>query len=251
VKKYLQRYCVYAMPMANKDGVARGRTRFNLNGKDLNRDWERPADAALAPENHALESWLRERIKAGEPAPRRSEVVSWLHWPRRANRLHPGEIKRIRTIQTPRMATGHEIAMALRGAYLAMHRRSEAAFARHGVTADQFVLLASLTDSDALTQRELAGRTGSDPNTVRAMLLLLEGRGLITRGRHPADARARKVGLTVKGRRMYERLWAAVGPVRDQLLAALGPGDAETLRALLARVTMAMAPAPASTVVNT
>jgi hypothetical protein len=66
VKKYLQRYCVYAMPMANKDGVARGRTRFNLNGKDLNRDWERPADATLAPENHALESWLRERIKAGE-----------------------------------------------------------------------------------------------------------------------------------------------------------------------------------------
>ena len=25
--------------MANKDGVALGRTRFNLRGKDLNRDW--------------------------------------------------------------------------------------------------------------------------------------------------------------------------------------------------------------------
>ena len=51
-------YCVYAMPMANKDGVARGSSRFNLMGKDLNRDWGHPADPGLAPENHALETWL-------------------------------------------------------------------------------------------------------------------------------------------------------------------------------------------------
>ena len=53
------------MPMANKDGVARGRTRFNVRGKDLNREWDRPADPVLAPENHALESWLEEMIKRG------------------------------------------------------------------------------------------------------------------------------------------------------------------------------------------
>ena len=51
-------FCLYAMPIANKDGVARGRSRFNLMGKDLNRDWGRPADPKLAPENAALESWL-------------------------------------------------------------------------------------------------------------------------------------------------------------------------------------------------
>ena len=44
--------------MANKDGVALGRTRFNLQGKDLNRDWDKPADPRLAPENYALEKWL-------------------------------------------------------------------------------------------------------------------------------------------------------------------------------------------------
>jgi len=54
--------CVYMLPMANKDGVARGRTRFNLRGKDLNRDWGSPADPNLAPENHALEKWLEQRI---------------------------------------------------------------------------------------------------------------------------------------------------------------------------------------------
>ena len=66
-KKYLATYCVYVMPMANKDAVARGRTRFNSRGKDLNRDWNRPADPELAPENHALESWLEKMIKRGRP----------------------------------------------------------------------------------------------------------------------------------------------------------------------------------------
>jgi hypothetical protein len=51
-------FCAYVMPMANKDGVARGLTRFNVRGRDLNRNWDQPAPADLAPENHALEQWL-------------------------------------------------------------------------------------------------------------------------------------------------------------------------------------------------
>ncbi len=65
-RKFLQRYCVYVLPMANKDGVARGLTRFNLQGMDLNRDWDRPADPQLAPENAALETWLATMIRAGQ-----------------------------------------------------------------------------------------------------------------------------------------------------------------------------------------
>lgn len=65
-KRDLERYRVEILPLANKDGVARGRTRFNLLGKDLNRNWDRPADAKNAPENHALERWLEARIAAGQ-----------------------------------------------------------------------------------------------------------------------------------------------------------------------------------------
>jgi murein tripeptide amidase MpaA len=64
-RRCLERVCVYAMPLANKDGVARGMTRFNVMGKDLNRQWDKPADAALAPENAALERWLEGLIAAG------------------------------------------------------------------------------------------------------------------------------------------------------------------------------------------
>ena len=74
-KRFLEQYSVYVLPMANKDGVARGRTRFNLLGKDLNRDWDRPADRQLAPENAALEQWLESMIAAG----RRPHLAVELH----------------------------------------------------------------------------------------------------------------------------------------------------------------------------
>jgi hypothetical protein len=64
-EKFLTRYCVFVMPMANKDGVALGRTRFNFQGRDLNRNWDRPTDKQLAPENFALEQWLEGMIRDG------------------------------------------------------------------------------------------------------------------------------------------------------------------------------------------
>src|SRR3954447_3120358 len=141
------------------------------------------------------------------------------------------------------MATGHNIAIALRAAYLALHRRSEARFAPHGITADQFVLLATLArGGHALTQRELARRMPSDPSTVRAMLVLLERRGLVERDTHPTDARARTVALTAKGVRAYQRLWTAGDPVRARMIGALRPGEAEALIRLLGRVSESLDP---------
>jgi DNA-binding MarR family transcriptional regulator len=141
------------------------------------------------------------------------------------------------------MTTGDELAMALRAAYLALHRRSDAAFAPHGVTADQFVLLATLArGGHVLTQRELARRMSSDPSTVRAMLVLLERRGLVERETHPTDARARTVALTAKGMQAYQRLWAAGEPVRARMLGALRPGEAEAIVRLLGRVAETLNP---------
>jgi hypothetical protein len=54
------------MSMANKDAVARGRTRFNALGVDLNRQWDLPADPILAPEKMALENWLKNMIQKGK-----------------------------------------------------------------------------------------------------------------------------------------------------------------------------------------
>ena len=73
--QFLERFCVYILPMANKDGVARGWTRFNGKGRDLNRNWDRPADPEFAPENAALERWLEAMIKDG----RKPDLALELH----------------------------------------------------------------------------------------------------------------------------------------------------------------------------
>ncbi|MGH9371032.1 MAG: M14 family zinc carboxypeptidase [Vicinamibacterales bacterium] len=74
-KMFLAQYSVDILPMANKDGVARGMTRFNVRGRDLNRNWDKPADPQLAPENAALEQWLERMIAAG----RRPHLAVELH----------------------------------------------------------------------------------------------------------------------------------------------------------------------------
>src|SRR5262245_64838990 len=104
---------------------------------------------------------------------------------------------RIRTVRPGRTAMNErrELPRLLRAAYFGMHRVSDAHFSRYGVTADQFVLLACLAEQDAITQQELARRASSDPSTVRAMLVLLEGRGLLSRDRDPGERRARVVTL--------------------------------------------------------
>jgi len=136
------------------------------------------------------------------------------------------------------MASGHDIAMALRAAYWAMHRRTEASLRERGITADQFVLLFLLTEQDGITQQELVRRASSDANTIRAMLVILEKRGLVTRERHPTDGRARSVALTRKGRETYEKLWAQSEPLRERLRTGFGAREAQTLVKFLARIVL-------------
>jgi DNA-binding MarR family transcriptional regulator len=138
------------------------------------------------------------------------------------------------------MPTNADIPIALRAAYLALHRRSDTQFAPHGVTADQFVLLATLSRGQALTQRELARRMSSDPSTVRAMLVLLEGRELVQRESHTTDARARTVALTPAGKRKFRKLWTAGEVIREQMFGLLLPDEADALVGLLTRVAEAL-----------
>lgn len=135
------------------------------------------------------------------------------------------------------MAPKDELPLALRSAYLTLHRRSDAVFVEYGITADQFVLLATLARGQAMTQRELAARMPSDPSTVRAMLVLLEKQGLVSRAAHPTDARARTVTLTKSGQRTFQQAFEAGQEVRDQMAESLSASETRTLLSLLQRLT--------------
>jgi DNA-binding MarR family transcriptional regulator len=139
------------------------------------------------------------------------------------------------------METNGQLPLELRAAYLLLHRCSDVQFGKLGVTADQFVLLATHARGHALTQRELAARMPSDPSTVRAMLVLLERRGLVSRNTHPTDARARTVALTESGQRKFRQVFKAGQGIRDQMASSLSASEAKLLVQLLRRVSKSLA----------
>jgi DNA-binding MarR family transcriptional regulator len=134
------------------------------------------------------------------------------------------------------MDAWHEIAMSLRGAYLAMHRQADSEFARCGITADQFVVLAALSDGKIHTQSAVCRHTYSDPNTMGAMLALMETRGLVKRMRHEADRRTRTVLVTQKGKRIFAKLWSGREATRGRMEALFMGAEVEALLGLLKRI---------------
>ena len=135
-----------------------------------------------------------------------------------------------------------QIPLALRAAYLMLHRQSNAAFVPYGVTADQFVLLARLSEGESLTQKELAIRMPSDPSTVRAMLALLEEQGLVRRDPHPTDGRARTAALTAAKRQKFRQRWKAGESIRTQAISEMSSDEAYKLVGLLKQFTESLDP---------
>ena len=138
------------------------------------------------------------------------------------------------------MTTGKDVARGLKIAYALMHRQTQSLLSRHDMTADQFVLLALLSLEDGVTQNELAHRAASDPNTIRAMLVLMEDNGLVIRKPHENDRRAHKVILTATGRRLYAKLDKVLKPLQDALLSPFDKQEANRLVDYLRRIADAM-----------
>jgi DNA-binding MarR family transcriptional regulator len=132
--------------------------------------------------------------------------------------------------------------MGLRAAYLTMHRRANAEFARLGLTADQFVILTALAEADAVTQKELARRTASDANTMSEMLGRLERRGLVARKRDASDGRARRVSLTASGRELRQGAWDGIAAFCETLAGLVPSAELAALVGHLDRIARGMNP---------
>src|SRR5262249_38474397 len=145
--------------------------------------------------------------------------------------LSAGEVKSGKEIA---VHEGHELGMLLRKASLSFHRRANAWMLDHGVTADQFVLLTVVAHEPGITQITIVERTGSDPNTVAAVLRRLEQRRLVRREAHARDRRAPRGFLSAPGQRVRRRggkdagavfapLWGCIADFGHQHIEPLPP----------------------------
>lgn len=104
---------------------------------------------------------------------------------------------------------------------------------RHGVGFGHWPFLRVLWESDGLTQRELATRTGMSAPTALAVLDALERKGLVRREPDPHDRRKINVSLTSKGRKVYPKVVPEVRAVNLRAMRGLDAGEREQLKALL------------------
>jgi DNA-binding MarR family transcriptional regulator len=134
------------------------------------------------------------------------------------------------------LATEHESADASPGLVLwqvtnRWQAAQRAALKPFGLTHVQFVLLASLTWLDAegpVTQRSLAAHAATDEMMTSQVLRALEAAGLVERGPHPSDRRARALQVTPAGRELANRAVVAVEACDRAFFAALPDAAAFT-----------------------
>lgn len=135
---------------------------------------------------------------------------------------------------------GHDLAIHLRCAYLAMHRATNACFAAYGISADSFTLLMALKDHGPLTQKDLVHKIGSDANTVSAMLKRLEKLQFIQRNQDELDARIRVAKLTAEGQKILAMLWEESQELRIKMENLFQPREMEDLVLSLKQITQVM-----------
>ncbi len=143
------------------------------------------------------------------------------------------------------MHESHELAMWLRKAYLAFHRRVNTWMLNHGITADQYVVLHVVAREPGITQIKIVERAASDPNTIAAILKLLEHRGLVLRQSHSDDRRARCVFLTAAGRKLERRAFKDSEPLRAALRDSMTESECYDSQRFLERVHAVFSALPA------
>jgi DNA-binding MarR family transcriptional regulator len=106
-----------------------------------------------------------------------------------------------------------------------------------GIELRHFAVLLVLVNRGPTEQRALVEATGSDKAGIMRVVDDLESKGLAVRKHVPGDRRVRAVEITAKGLEIFDAAHVAAEPLAENLVSAMGPGEAEQLRDLLTRFT--------------
>lgn len=127
------------------------------------------------------------------------------------------------------------------GLHLARTARSvsrafDDALAGAGGSVPVWLVLISLKSQRLRNQRELADAVGIREATLTHHLNVMDGHGLITRRRDPANRRVHLVELTERGEAMFHRLRRTAAAFDQRLRAGVSDGEVASLEDLLSRL---------------
>ena len=125
-------------------------------------------------------------------------------------------------------------------------RRQRLALKTLGLTHVQFVILASTgwlnQSNQPVSQVQLASYAHLDIMMTSQVLRTLEKKGLMERGSHPTDTRARSIRLTGAAQSLLERALPLVEETDRQFFASLGDQRPDWVRLLKSLLYPAQAP---------
>lgn len=125
------------------------------------------------------------------------------------------------------------VVRRMRRAFLSICRCGDTLFSPYGVTTDQYALIRAVQREPGIRQADLGAVIFAEPNTVTAMVTLLEKRGILRRRPSLTDRRAKLVHLTAKGDLVMQRLttdWLPMRQILNECFSA--PGGEKALEIL-------------------
>lgn len=131
------------------------------------------------------------------------------------------------------------LPLLLRRAWYGLNQTFRRRLAHLNLTPDQFTVMRTLLEQEAITQRQLTELMASDPNTVAALLERMVRVGLIRRQTHERDRRANQLRLTGRGKARYVKARAVAVKLQSEILGALSVPERRSFLAQLERVAAA------------
>lgn len=116
------------------------------------------------------------------------------------------------------------VAYMLRRAYNVAHEQGIRAFAKHGLTPQQFGILLFLEHAPGSKQWQVAEALGVKESNMVGMMKHLVGRRLVRRGRAPRDRRVRVLELTESGTKLLRAAKRTDARLDASFDRTLGPG---------------------------
>jgi DNA-binding MarR family transcriptional regulator len=132
------------------------------------------------------------------------------------------------------------IIQRMRRAFLSICRCGDTLFNPYGITTDQYGLMLAVYRQPGIRQADIGSTIFAEPNTITAMLSLLEKRGILRRRPSPTDGRTRLVYLTNRGEKMTERLSEDCARMRELLYDCFAGSRGEEALKILDRVSQEM-----------
>lgn len=105
----------------------------------------------------------------------------------------------------------------LRKAFLSICRCGDVIFSPYRLTTEQYALMRAVDRNPGIRQTDVTDQIFAEPNTVTAMVNLLEKRGILRRKPSPTDGRVRLLSLTAHGQAVMQKLSSDWDPMRNVL----------------------------------